>query len=474
MKGLVTAFFIVFLLFSTKAQDVRILTLQECVDIAIENNLSVKRSKLNLESNRINLLQAHGSRLPNANLGGSYGYNFGRSINPTTNEFIEQEIEFAGFNGSSNVTIFQGLSLTNSVKQNKAQVESSEYDLEKAKNDISLNIINFYLNVIFNKELLENAQYQLQSSEEQLERTKKLVESGALPITNQLELVSQVASNEVNLVNAENNLDLALLNLKQAMLIPSSEKIDIMIPEIEIDGDELPADTEEEVFEMALKSQPEVKGAEANLEAARFGVKAAQGNVSPTLSGRASFNTNYSDAFFRAIPSGTRTVTQTVIFQGQEAEIQVEQPNFIQEEVSFNDQLDQNLSKALSLNLSIPLFNGFNTVAQVQRSKIALQQAEINRIETRNTLRQQIETAFNDARAALKTYEASQKQVDALEETFRAVENQYNFGAANFTDYQVASNNLYGARSDLVRAKYDLIFKLKLLDFYMGNPLNLN
>mgnify|MGYP006275270123 CR=1 FL=1 len=471
MKGLITIFCLIFF-YAASAQKARILSLQECVDIAIENNLSVKRSQLNLESNRINLLQAQGARLPDANVGGSYGLNFGRSINPTTNEFINQEIEFSGFNGSTNVTLFRGLSLTNSVRQSKAQVESSEFDLEKAKNDISLNIINFYLNVIFNKELVENARYQLQSSEEQLERTKKLVEIGSLPRTNELELISQVASNEVNLVNAENNLDVALLNLKQAMLIPGSEQIDIIIPDIDIEGDELPADNEEEVFEMALDSQPEIKSAESNLEAARYGVKSAQGNVSPTVSGRAGFSTNYSDAFFRTIQSGTTTQEQTVIFQGQEAQIEFEQPNFIREDVSFNDQLEQNLSKSVSLNLSIPLFNGFNTHAQIQRAKISLQQAEINRIETRNTLRQQIETAFNDARSALKTFEASQKQVDALEETFRAVENQYNFGAANFTDYQVASNNLFGARSDLVRAKYDLIFKLKLLDFYMGNPLN--
>ena len=152
----------------------------------------------------------------------------------------------------------------------------------------------------------------------------------------------------------------------------------------------------------------------------------------------------------------------------------MEQPSFAREPISFNDQLDQNLSKSLSLSLTIPIFNGFNTVARIQRSKIALQQAEINQIERRNTLRQQIETAYNDARAAANTYEASEKQVAALEETFRVIENQYNLGASNFTDYQVASNNLFRAKSDFVRAKYDYIFKMKILDFYMGKPLTFN
>ena len=459
--------------FGLSAQSSRILDLQQCIDIALENNLSVKRGALSLEGNRINKDQARANQLPNLNLGANYGYNWGRSIDPTSNQFINQQISFSGFNGSSNVVLFNGLRLMNSVRQAQVNVESSEQDLEKIKNDVTINTVTFYLNVIFNKELVENAQFQLNSAQEQYDRTKKLVASGAAPLTNELEIASQVATNEVSLINAQNNLDLALLNLKQSMLIPASEQIDIVIPEIEPDDKELNY-TPQEVFDAAMGQMPEIKSAQLGLESALFGVKVSRSGAMPTLSLGGSFSTNYSDAFSRAVLSGTQFVEQDVMFNGQTTTISFEQPVFVREDVPFRDQIDQNLSRSLGLSLSLPVFNRFNTRYSVQRAKITLQQAEITMQERENTLRQTIESAYNDAQAAQKTYQANQKQVRALEETFRAVENQYNLGAANFTDYQVASNNLFRAKSDLVRAKYDYVFKQKILEFYKGNPLTID
>ncbi|WP_421868923.1 TolC family protein [Marinoscillum sp.] len=485
-KLILTLLLAVFMGFQTYAQDsLNVLDLQQCIDIAIENNLSVRRSNLQKERARVTYNQSRAEMLPSLNVGGNYGYNWGRSIDPTSNDFITQQINFSGINGNANVTLFNWFRITNTVKQNRLGLESAEYDVDKAVNDISINIVTFYLNVILNRELVENARYQLESSQEQLSRTKKLVAGGALPRTNELELMSQVATNEVNLVNAENNLNLALLNLKQAMLLPVAEEIELVVPDLELTGGPDMLTTSEEVFQSALEAMPEIRSAELQVEQAAMGVKVAEAGYAPTLSLNGSFRTNYSDAFktFNLNEENPYTInrdsngdiitnpTLYVTSGGTAVEEISVTANGTRETVSFSDQLDQNLSRSLSLNLNIPIFNNLRANAGVQNAKINLQQAEIAVLEQKNTLRQIIEQAYNDAFAASKTYAASQRQVEALEETFRSIENQYNLGAANFTDYQVASNNLFRAKSDLVRAKYDFIFKTKVLDFYQGKNL---
>ena len=475
MKILLTilSFFCVTLLF---AQDTTVYNLQQCIDIAVENNLSVRRARLALENNKVNYNQSRASQLPNANVNWSFGYNWGRSIDPTTNQFISQRINSSGLNGSSSVVLFNGLQQYNTTIQSKVNIAVSEADLERAINDLSLSVANSYLTVILNRELVENARFQLNNSNSQLERTTILVESGALPITNQLELQSQVASNEVALINAQNNLDLSLLALKQSMLLPANEAIDVAPPPVGLLAEPDLGITSEEVYSQAEGAQPEIKSADLSVESAVLGVKIAQGAISPTLSLGGGFSTNYSDAFDqRFIPDGSFAVGQDpvgLVTAGGDAIFSVE-PGGSFETFGYGDQFDENLSWNLGIGVAIPLFNGLRTHSGIQRSKIQLQQAEIAAVEQRNILRQQIESAYADATASSKTFAASTRQVEALEETFRSIENQYNLGAANFTDYQIASNNLFQAKSDLVRAKYDFLFRKKILDFYQGKPLTL-
>ena len=475
VRKIIAGLILVFPLSFIHAQDsLMILDVRQCVDIALENNLALRRSQLFKENSQINFNQARASQLPTLNLSGGYNVNFGRSIDPTTNQFIAQQINALGFSGSSNLTIFNGLRLTNSVRQSKIDLEAAGYDVDKAINDISLTILNAYLTVIFNQELLENAKYQLESSQKQLDRTKILVSSGALPRTNELELESQVASNEVALINAQNNLDLALLNLKQGMMIPSAQEIEILIPEIDVEEVALDV-TIEEVYNNSLQALPEIESARLNVESAQMGVRIAKAGYIPTLSASAGFRTNYSGAVDRPSPiyEGTEPVPIGNVNNDPSLVVYVEQPRVVGEDPSYtvSEQFESNLSQYIQVGLSIPVFNGLQAKSNVQRSRISLQQAEIDLLDQKNQLRQTIETAYNNALAASKTYSASLKQVEALEETFRSVENQYNLGASNFTDYQVASNNLYQAKSDLVRAKFDFVFKKKLVDFYQGKPL---
>ncbi len=480
MKVIRLSLVFLWLLFCTgvTAQD-QAWTYSELLDYALENNLSVKRGELDYQLNEVNLTQSKADVFPTLNFGGQYGVNWGRSIDPTTNLFISQRIQSAGISGGSSVTIFGGLQKLNSIKQNKLNLEASSNDLEAAKNDVILNVVTFYTNVIFNRELQETARLQLNTTTQQLERTQKLVNAGSLPISEVLDLQSQQASNELEVVNAENSLNLALLNLKQVMQMPASESLDVVVPEIDAEDYGFSILSVADIYKSAEVTLPEVRSADLNVESSLLGEKIAKGGLYPSLRLGYSMFTNYSDALDpKRMADGTFGPPGEIVDAGfitgdpsQTITLFTPNPNFIDVDNGISDQFSDNLSRALSLSISVPIFNGLAVRSSSQRAVINREMAEINAMEVRNQLRQIIETAYNDAVAASKAYEASQKQVQALEESFRVTEKRYNLGAVNFVDYQIAQNNLFRAKSDLVRTKYDYIFKTKILDFYQGNPI---
>lgn len=462
---------------NTWAQDYKY-SLEECIRIAFEKNLTIQRSQLDLKVSEVTKNQTKFERLPNFNMSANYGANWGRSIDPTTNTFITQQNNSSNINGQSNLTVFNGMQTNNSIKQANVNYAATEADLEKAKNDVGLNVATLYLNVIFNQELLANAQYQLNSTNQQLDRTKKLVDAGALPITNLLDLQAQAASNEVNVINAENSYNLAILNLKQSLLIPAGDRFEIEIPEIDLQVGETALMNPSQIYSTAEAIMPEIKSAQLRIEEADLNYRISKGAYSPTFTVSAGFNTNYSSFADqdRNIFDGTTIMTQQVGYvstTGDAVLSDVTIPNVVDTRSGFpiGEQFRENISKSLGFNLSIPVFNRFRTRAEVQRSMLSKYRAEVSSQEVKNQLRQNIESAYNDMMAASKTHAANQKQVEALEEAFRVTENQFNLGSANFVDYQVANNNLYMAKSDLVRAKYDFIFKQKILDFYLGKPI---
>lgn len=468
---------IVLLIEKATAQDYKY-SLEQCIKIAYEKNLTIQRSQLDLRVSEVTKNQTKLERLPDFNMGANYGINWGRSIDPTTNNFITQQNNSSNINGRSNLTVFNGMQIHNSIKQADVSLAASEADLEKAKNDVGLNVATLYLNVIFNQELLANAQYQLNSTNQQLERTKKLVDAGALPVTNLLDLQAQSASNEVNVINAENSYNLAVLNLKQALLIPAGDRFEIVVPELELTPDETALMTPDEIYKTAEATMPEIKSAQLRIEEADLNYKISKGAYAPTFTVTAGFNTNYSSFADREreIYDGTVPATVPIGYVSSSGETvlsDVNVPNVVDSQPDFpiGEQFQENISKSVGFNLSIPVFNKFRTRADVQRSMLSKYRAEVASQEVRNQLRQNIETAYNDMMAASKTHTANQKQVEALEEAFRVTENQFNLGAVNFVDYQVATNNLYMAKSDLVRSKFDFIFKQKVLDFYLGKPI---
>lgn len=453
----------------------KVYTLKECIEIALQNNLTVKRSALGLRGADITLDQSRYTMLPSLNVSGSGGANFGRSIDPTTNLFIDQQINNANANANASLLLFNAFRVMNTIKQSVNDKAAAENDLTKAKNDVILSVITFYTSVIFNQELLQNAQFQLKTTQQQLERTKKLEQAGSVPLGNVLDLEAQNATNELNLIQRENNYNLSLLQLKQSLQLPASTQMEVEIPELSVEDLSLDQTTEQ-IYDIAKQNLPEIKAAVFRTESANFALKAARGSLYPRLNLNASAFTNYSSAA-KLFQNGVVDPSPVIGYLGndQTQVVRSFRPTTIGGEVvekPFSNQISDNIAQSVSIGLTIPVFNAFNARANVLRNKVTKEQAFINLTDVENRLRQAIETAHNDATAAAKTYASSAKAVKAREEAFRMTKQRYDAGASNYVDYQVSENNLFQAKSDQVRAKYDLIFKKKVLDFYQGKPID--
>ena len=430
--------------FSTFAQETIIPTgpidLETAVAIALENNLTLKRSELNQLSNEATLLQNQGARYPSLVAGGSANFNWGRSINPATNLFETQRIGNINLNASSNATLFNAGRISNTIKQTQTVLEQGLYNIEATKNTIILNVINYYVNVVFNQEQVKIAENQLKTTEDQLERTTKLVTAGSLPYSDQLDLQSQLATNNVDLINAKATLNNSMLTLAQALQIPYSSDFQIEKPELNIDDTFMVSESSGSIFDTAVETMPEIKAAALGVESANYGIKLAKAGYYPTVSIFGNLGTNYVDLY----------------------------------DLEFGRQIDNNFSQAAGLQLSVPIFSRMNNKASVQRANVQKRLAEVTELEAKNQLRQDIETAYTNALASEQSYQASLTRIESLKESFRISQQRFELGAINSVDFQVAQNNLFSAQSQLVYDKYTYIFRVKVLDFYLGNPINLN
>ncbi|MFC0263935.1 TolC family protein [Fontibacter flavus] len=447
MKHILTLGFLLLLTFSfqSHAQEINIqqMDLQTCIDIALENNLTLQRSQVNLATQEANLIGNQGQRIPTLSTGASTGYRWGRSINPVTNLFENNRIGNVNVFGNANVTLFAGQQISNSIKQNKTDIEAAKFNVKATENNITLNVINLFINVVFAKEQLKIAENQLATTKEQLTVTTKLVDAGSLPLANKLDIQAQNATNELEVINASNTLRIAKLNLSQAMQLPFNENMDVVTPELSPENIALTDRGVDEIFEVALELMPEIKAAELGIESAEMGVRIAKGGYMPTLGIGASAFSNYIDQFFMG------------------------------ERQAFTTQLKNNFSNSANMQLNIPILSNFRNRANVQRARLQKRLSEIQDVETKNQLRQDIESAYTNANAARQSYQASLIRVSSLEESFRIAQQRFDAGAINFADYQLAQNNFFNAQADLVTSKYTYIFRVKVLDFYLGNPLKL-
>mgnify|MGYP006286037277 FL=1 len=447
-------------------------TLQECIEYAHEHNIQVKQQKLSTEINETTLKESKLDALPSLNAGASHNFSYGRALDETTYEYTEnQEVQSSNFSVNSSVTLFQGFQKWNRIKQNKFLLQSELANLEQLKNDISLNVASAYLQILFNKELVEVSQNQLEITRQQIERTEKLVEAGSLARGSLLEIKSQAANEELNLVNAQNQLETSFLNLTQLLELDSIGNFDIVRPDFsEIDKD-LPLKPVDSIFSVAAGVLPRVESAKYNLEAKEKALDVAKGGLSPSLSLGFAYGSRYSSIRDKltGYEEGTVPIGETV--SGEEVIATQRFPTY--SDYPFSDQIQDNANTSIRLSLSIPIFNGLKANYAVDNARVSKLNAEYSLESTKNNLYKDIQSARSDALSAWKKYEAAKKTVQSMEESFKYTKQKFEVGLVNSVEYNTAKNNLTKAKSDLLQAKYEYIFKTRILDFYQGKQLEI-
>lgn len=452
------------------------ITLQQAIDIAWANNLQIKQGQTGVENARLTLNQSRFNRLPNANgnITGP-GLSFGRGIDPFTNAAITQRITFNSFNISSSTTLFAGGQLQNTILQNELAVQASQQDVENTRQQIALNVALGYLQILNFEDQLTIARNQVEVSRLQLQRTERLVQAGSLPPANAFDLRAQLANDELAVVNAENNLQIAKVNLLQLLNVNANQ--DIQVDRVSVNTPNGSYDaTPDQVYAAALSGQPLVKAADLRVQSAARSVDVARGSLYPSLLFNSSLSTNYSSAAQRAVVGAPTDVTQTatVMFNGVPTPITfiTQQPSITREGIPYFTQLRSNYNVNLSLGLRIPIFNAYQARLRVASARLNQDNLRYQSELTKLQLRQTIEQAYTNMVAAEKRFNATTIQVESLEQAFRAAESRFNAGAINSVDYNLAKTNLDRARANLVQAKYDYIFRTKILDFYQNKPLS--
>jgi len=425
-------------------------SLEDCIMYAFENNIQIKQQKLNSEIYKNDLFQLKANLFPDLNAGASASQSFGRGLDASTYEFSNQQIKSSSFSINSSVTLFNGLQQYNTIQQNKFNLLASIQETEKLKNDISLMIAGAYLQILMDMELLAVAENQLGITKLQVDRTSKLVEAGSLAKGSLLEIQSQAASEELMVINSQNALDISYLTLTQFLDLDSTGGFSIEVPELGAIVDRPITMSIGNIFDEARSTLPQVKSAEFQLESAKKNLDIARGARSPRLTLSGSYGSYYSD--IRKLYT-------------------VENP--AGKEYPFSDQLKDNANTVVSFGLNVPIFNGWMINTYVSNAKLGIINSKLQLENTENLLFKDIQKAYTDAVAARKKYFATEQALISMEESFRYTEQKFEVGLVNTVDYNAEKNRLTQTESELLQAKYDYIFKTKILDFYMGIPLSL-
>jgi len=415
------------------------ITLKRATELVIENNLQIKQSQFSEALSEENLLQSKMALYPTLNANTGLNFNFGRSIDPLTNQFVNQAITSTSGNVSSGAALFQGFQKINQISQNKLQLDADKSNTQKIKNDLVLAVVTNYLSVLNAQDLLLASKQQLAISNQQLDIEQKFFDVGSKTLADLAQARSQVATAELNVTNAQNQVDLSFLNLAQLLELDPSSVFEVEKPKIEDMSKVNSAYTAVDVFKSASSSFPDIRLAEFRKQASEKGIEIARGNYFPSLNLQSGFGTRYSNGSF-----GNNT---------------------------FGTQVKDNFNQFIGFGLSIPIFNGLAARSSVRRAKINFQNSVINEQLAKNNLNKVINQAVYDLRAAEKRYYSTQTAFQSSKEAFNVIEQRYAVGLVNSLDYNQAQTNLNKAQFDQIQAQYDFIFRSKVIDFYLGNPI---
>jgi outer membrane protein len=443
--------FVCFVGFSAFAQNKK-WTLQECVDYAIKNNISIKQSEFDLETTKIGKNAALGSFLPNLNANASHSWNIGLNQNITTGLLENQTTQFTSAGLNSNITIYNGLQNQNKLRRANLSVIAAQYQLAKMKDDISLNVANAFLQILFNKESLKVQKEQLANDEKQQNKSEELVAAGVVARGDLLDVKATVALDKQKVITAENNLFLSNLSLAQLLQIEDFQIFEIADQDYQAATSATMLEKPETIVEKAKQERVELKIARANLEVAKKDVKIAKGAFQPSLMGFYSFSSRVSYA------------DRIVGFDASGAPI-------LSGPLPFFDQFSNNKGHNFGVQLNIPILNGFSAKNNLDRNKIALDRSKINEKQAVLDLERNVYTAITNAKSALNAYEAATAAFEARKEAFNYAKEKFAVGMMNSFDYTQSQTLFTNAQSEVLRTKYDYIFKVKIVEFYFGIPI---
>ncbi len=443
------------------AQDAPTWSLEKCINYAIENNLQVKQAGLNRSQAQLTEKQSIWAQAPTVNGSARYGLNLGRTIDPTTYEFAVGVLQTANLGVNGNWLLYQGMQVRNTIKQSKIDLRAAEKDVEQAKNDVALSVAQAYLSILLAEESKEVLVAKVTKA--QYEQTAKLIDGGVLAENSRYDLEAQMARDEENIVIAENNIELAYVNLKVLMNLDVAEAIAIeRADDLEVEEAKTVA-TLEEVYQEALEAQPNIQAAEMRELSAQLGVSIAKGALTPSISFYSNLNTNFSSNF-------TESETQpfyldgVVVSTGEPTRALLgERPVLgTQRVIPFFTQL-----------ISVPIFNGLRSRIGIERAELGTRIASLSTEQLKTTLKSNIDRALTDVRAAQKRLAAAQKSVRAIRLSVDNTRRRYELGVVNSFELTSVQNTLVSAESSVLQAKYDYLFKLKILDYYRGRTISI-
>jgi outer membrane protein len=428
---------------TVEAQDVW--SLEKCINYAIKNNIQIKQGEVATNYQKNLLKQSKNARLPNLNGQVSQNWGFGKTLTFPSNTYQDVNSAQSDLGFATNVPIFSGFQLSNTILMTDLNLKASMEDLEKAKNDITMNIASSYLEVLFAKDLIKVTQDQLDVTNLQIRQINAKVEAGSLAKGSLLEIQAQAAGEELNLVNAQNQLKTAKLRLTQLLEMESQENFDVQVPVLPEIAAQSSLVSSTEVYKTALSQRPEIRGADYRVKSSKYQLKSAQGTLYPSISLYANIYDVYSNQYTDI--SGNA--------------------------ISFNDQIKNNQRKGVGLQMNIPIFNRLQNRVQISNAQLQVLKSELDLEGAKKLLRSDIETAQTNATGALNRFNSNQKAVSSMREAFRYSQEKFNVGMVNAVEYNTAKTQLSKAESDLLQAKYEFIFRTKILDFYRGMPITL-
>lgn len=428
---------------TANAQEV--ITLQKAIDRALERNLTIKQAQYNEALSTEDYNQSRYNKLPSISANPQAGYNFGRNIDPTSNQFINQRTFTVNAGINAQVTIFQGGQLRNQIIQNRILVDVDKSNTAKIKNDLILNVVTQYLTVLTNQDLVTASQQQIDIAKIGLDRAQKNFDVGNQTLADLAQAKAQQSTAELNLTTAQNQLDLSLLVLKQYMEMNPLENITVEKPDISRFSDVRTLFDGASVIKTALEINPDIKLAETRQLAAQQAIKVAMGAYYPSLVLFGSGNSRYSDASIK----------------------------FGSTNYPFFDQFKDNFNQSLGVSLQIPIFNRFATRTSVRKARLQFENAQVNTQISKNNLSKIIIQAVLDVQAANKKLLSTEQTYQANKEAFNVIQQRFNVGLVNSLDYNTSLTNLNKSQFDLIQARYEVIFRSKVIDYYLGNPITL-